>query len=123
MESKHEVLVVEDDKILNKLMCHYVRLAGHRVYSALDGNSAVASAQEHHPTLVLLDLMLPDISGFEVCLQLKGDARTQSATILMVTALDDAESRKRGMECGATEYILKPFHPDHLIESIKKHAA
>lgn len=123
MDSKHEVLVVEDDKMLNKLMCHYVRLAGHAVHSALDGNSAVASAQEHHPTLVLLDLMLPDISGFEVCQQLKGDLRTQSATVLMVTALDDAESRTRGMECGATEYIVKPFHPDHLMESINKYTS
>jgi DNA-binding response OmpR family regulator len=123
MERKHKVLVVEDDKMLNKLLCRYVQLAGHSVRSALDGGSAILSAQEDAPTLVLLDLMLPDTTGFEVCTELKRDDRTQSATVIIVTALDDDESRRRGLECGAAEYLLKPFHPDRLMETIKKYAA
>jgi DNA-binding response OmpR family regulator len=123
MEHKPDVLVVDDDKVLNKLICHFVRLAGHTVRSALDGGSALLAAQEQPPMLVLLDLMLPDTSGFEVCLELKRNERTRSVPVVMVTAMGDEESRARGMECGAAEYLVKPFRPEQLMETIKKYAA
>ncbi len=123
MKPAGEVLVVDDDSMLNKLMCHFVELAGLPVRSALDGHSALLSAQQFPPTLVLLDLMLPDTTGFEVCLQLKRETGTASTAVVIVTALDDDASRKRGLECGATDYLVKPFCPDQLIELIKKYAA
>jgi len=119
----HDVLVVEDDESMNKLLCHYVSLGGHSVRSALDGVSAFLAMRTQAPTLVLLDLMLPDTTGFEICSRLKSDDHTQSAVVIMVTALDDDESRRRAMECGAVEYLVKPFCPDHLIETIRKYAA
>jgi DNA-binding response OmpR family regulator len=122
MDRKYDVLVVEDDAALNRLICHFVGLAGHSVHSALDGGSALLAAEEHPPALVLLDLMLPDITGFEVCQELKRNQRTRAVTVVMITALGDEESRRRGMECGATEYLVKPFDPDLLIETVKKYA-
>lgn len=123
MKRKHEVLVVDDDKLLNKMMCELLGMAGHPARSALDGKSALLAAREHPPELVLLDLMLPDTTGFEVCQELKRNELTRSAIVIIISALDDDESRVRGMECGATEYLVKPFHPDQLIETIKKYAA
>jgi DNA-binding response OmpR family regulator len=123
MDHKFDVLVVEDDASLNSLICHFVQLTGYSVHSALDGGSALFAARAHPPVLVLLDLMLPDITGFEVCQELKRDATTSSAIVVMVTALGDDESRKRGMQCGAAEYMVKPFLPDQLIDTIKRYAA
>ena len=121
MDRKYDVLVVEDDAALNRLFCQFVELAGHSVHHALDGGSALLAAEEHPPALVLLDLMLPDITGYEVCKELKRSDRTSTVTVVMVTAMGDEESRRRGMECGATEYLVKPVHPDRLIETIKKY--
>jgi DNA-binding response OmpR family regulator len=123
MRCQHDVLVVDDDKALNKLICHFVELAGHSAHSVFDGGSALLAAREHAPALVLLDLMLPDITGFEVCRALRRDGRTSAATVVMVTALGDDASRREGMCCGATEYLVKPFGPDALIETIRKYAA
>lgn len=118
-----DVLVVDDDPAINKLLCRYFQLEGFSVRSAFDGRSALREAQEHAPMIVLLDLMLPDTSGFEVCRQLKRDRRTQDIPIIMVTALADDESRRQGMECGAVEYVVKPFNPEELIETVRKRAA
>jgi DNA-binding response OmpR family regulator len=118
-----DVLVVDDDPAINKLLCQYFQLEGFSVRSAVDGRSALREAQERPPMIVLLDLMLPDTTGFEVCLELKRDKRTRDIPIIMVTALTDDESRRRGMECGAVEYVIKPFNPEQLIETVRKRAA
>ncbi len=123
MAPKLDVLVVDDDKLLNKLMCELAALAGHPARSALDGGSALLAAREHPPELVLLDLMLPDTTGFEVCQELKRNELTRSVVVVIVSALDDEESRIRGIKCGAAEYLVKPFHPDQLIDTIRKYAA
>jgi DNA-binding response OmpR family regulator len=123
MDATREILVVEDDETLNSIVCRFVAIAGFSARSALDGASALKLAKERAPAVVLLDLMLPDMTGFEVCQQLKGDQSTSGAPVVMVTALTDEESRQRGMQCGAVDYLTKPFDPDQLIEAIKKHAA
>jgi DNA-binding response OmpR family regulator len=120
--NQEDILVVEDDKLLNKLVCRYVQLAGFSSRAALDGNSALRQAKEFPPKLVLLDLMLPDITGFDVCEELKRDEDTRSIPIIMMTALKDGESRDRGLECGAVAYMVKPIVPDELIQTIKQHA-
>ena len=95
MDRKYDVLVVEDDAALNRLFCQFVELAGHSVHYALDGGSALLAADEHPPALVLLDLMLPDLTGYEVCKELKRSDRTSTVTVVMVTAMGDEESRRR----------------------------
>jgi DNA-binding response OmpR family regulator len=113
------VLVVEDDPDLNEMLGAYVRIAGFRCNSAMDGGSALRLAKEPATSLVLLDIMLPDIDGLEVCRQLKNDAGTRTIPIVLLTALDRDEYRQRGRECGACAYITKPFDPERLIHTMQ----
>jgi DNA-binding response OmpR family regulator len=116
------VLVVEDDPSINTLVCTYVEIAGLKCRSVLNGTTALRDAHEHTPSAVLLDLMLPDIDGFEVCKQLKADETTRAVPIIMLTALSDDKSRERGLACGASEYIVKPFNPDRLLAALAQYA-
>ena len=118
----HDVLVVEDDASLNELVGAYVELAGFEYRKALDGESAVREAQQRPPRMVILDIMLPDIDGFEVCKRLKAQSITSSIPVLMLTALSQEENRRKGIACGAADYMVKPFDPDKLIDAIRQHA-
>ena len=120
-KANRDALVVEDDAALNELVGAYVQIAGLEYRRALDGASAVREAQRRPPKLVILDIMLPDIDGFEVCRQLKSRPQTHHVPIVMLTALSQEEHRKRGLECGAVDYITKPFDPDKLIAVIRQH--
>ena len=117
-----DVLVVEDDTQINELVGAYVQIAGVGYRAALDGASALAAVRERLPSLIILDLMLPDTDGFEIARQLKRDEKTASIPIVMLTALDRDEQRKQGMDAGAVRYITKPFDPDQLIDAIRKTA-
>jgi two-component system, OmpR family, response regulator len=117
------VLVVEDDSSLNQLVGAYVELAGFDYRPALDGQSALRAAAERPPSMVILDLMLPDMDGFEVCRQLKSGPRTAGVPVLMLTALTQDDSRRRGLECGAARYMTKPFDPDELMSAIRDTAS
>lgn len=116
-----DVLVVEDDAAINELIGEYLKLDGHHYRSALDGDSALREAREQTPNVVVLDVMLPDIDGFEICRRLKSDPRTENVPVVMLSALSDEQSRQAGMQCGASEYITKPFQPDQLLNAIKQY--
>ena len=120
--SNGDVLVVEDDEQINALVGAYAQIAGFGYRRALDGAEGLRAAQEEPPALIILDLMLPDTDGFEVCRQLKTDLKTASVPIVMLTALNGEEQRKKGLACGAVRYMTKPFDPDRLIEEIKSNA-
>jgi two-component system alkaline phosphatase synthesis response regulator PhoP len=122
MSANRDVLVVEDDREINELVGAYVQIAGFEYRSALDGRSALAEAREKHPSLIVLDLMLPDTDGFEVCRKLKSQQETREIPIVMLTALSDEENQRKGRECGASDYITKPFDPDVLMAAIKDNA-
>ena len=117
-----DALVVEDDASLNELIGAYVELAGMGYRRALDGTTALHEAQRRPPNLVILDIMLPDIDGFEVCRRLKAHEQTRSVPVVMLTALSQEENRRKGMECGAVDYMVKPFDPDKLMATIRAHA-
>jgi DNA-binding response OmpR family regulator len=116
------VLVVEDDPEINELIAAYVELAGFPCLRALRGDDALRMVREHSPSLIVLDVMLPDIDGFEICRQLRGEASTARIPIIMLTALDQEDMRVRARQCGATEYMTKPFDPDRLLAVIKDKA-
>ena len=116
------VLVVEDDPEINELVGAYARIAGFEYRAALDGATALTEARHRAPAAVVLDLMLPDIDGFEVCQRLKADPDTRRVPVIMLTALGDENSRARGMQCGACEYLVKPFDPDRLMQALSRHA-
>src|SRR4026208_1804778 len=122
MGQHKDVLVVEDDREINELVGAYVQIAGFEYLSALDGASALSQARLHHPSLIVLDLMLPDTDGFEICRKLKSEQRTAKVPIVMLTALNQDENRKRGMACGACAYMTKPFDPDQLMAAIQDNA-
>lgn len=121
MKNPKEVLVVEDDPEINQLVGAYVQHAGYRYRQALDGQTGLRCAREHRPSLIILDIMLPDLDGFEVCDRLRKDDDTRHIPVLMLTALDREEHRQRGRKCGAAAYMTKPFDPDDLLRAVHRH--
>ncbi len=116
-----EVLVVEDDPDLNEMLGAYVRLAGFRYRRALDGASAMRELGAHRPALVLLDLMLPDIDGFEVCRRLRADEATHDVPVVILSALTEADAKRRAKELEVREFLTKPFDPDDLMATLRHH--
>jgi len=102
-------LIVEDDPDMGLLLVHLVGELGFPATVLQNGKPAVAWAQEHRPRLILLDVMLPDVDGVEICRELKLDRATNLIPIVMVTALAQHEDRIRGLEVGANYYLTKPF--------------
>jgi DNA-binding response OmpR family regulator len=119
---RESVLVVEDDREINSLVGAYVELCGFTYRSALNGKRALEEVNAELPALVVLDLMLPDLDGFEVCTQIKAAAATRDVCVIMLTALSGDADRQRGRDCGAADYLTKPFDPDALMSSIARHA-
>lgn len=117
-----DVLVVEDDPEINELVGAYARIAGFEYRAALDGATALAEVRRLPPTVIVLDLMLPDFDGFEVCRRIKGELGQSDIPVIILTALDNGACRREGLECGAAEYLTKPFDPDHLIDTISRYA-
>jgi DNA-binding response OmpR family regulator len=117
------VLVVEDDPEINELVGAYVGIAGFQYVSALNGTDALREAHARHPAVILLDVMLPDIDGFEVCRRLRHEQDTAGVPVIILTALDREEMRRRGLDCGATEFMSKPFDPERLMAAIRRVAA
>jgi len=122
MTSAADVLVIEDDRQINELVGEYVRLAGLGYRAALDGASGLRLAREQRPALVILDLMLPDMDGFEICGKLRSDPTTAKVPVVILTALDHEQSIRRGSTCGAAAYLTKPFDPDVLLATLRQHA-
>jgi DNA-binding response OmpR family regulator len=118
-----DVLVIEDDREINELVGAYVQITGLAYRAALDGASGLRMARERRPALVILDLMLPDMDGFDVCSKLRADPQTAKLPIVILTALDHQESIRRGTACGAATYLTKPFDPDLLLDTLRRYVA
>ncbi|MGB8328748.1 MAG: response regulator transcription factor [Polyangiales bacterium] len=109
------ILVVEDEPDLADLVALNLRRAGHEVVVAHDGATALAEIQRSQPDLLVLDVMLPDISGLEVCRRLRRNAQTIRLPVIMLTARNDEVDRVVGFEVGADDYVPKPFSPRELV--------
>ena len=118
-----QALVIDDDPDMNAIVGAYVEIAGVGYRSAADGRAGLAEVARERPAVVLLDVMLPDLDGFEVLRQLRADPATRDLPVVLVTALRDAASVQRGRDAGATDYLSKPFDPDQLMSLVKRHAA
>src|SRR5258708_2973261 len=108
-DSKPKILVVEDDLDVAEMLNAYFRVQGYDVYTVNWGEDGVRSAQTVHPDLVILDIRLPDIDGYEVAKRLRGDRRTREIPIIFLTEKREREDRLQGLELGADDYITKPF--------------
>lgn len=113
------ILVIEDETDLQQVLQYNLQQAGHQVISALNGGDGLRAAQEQQPDLVLLDLMLPDVSGTEVCKALKEGRSTKGMPVVMVTARGEEIDRVVGFELGADDYVVKPFSVRELLLRIQ----
>ncbi|HMA13723.1 MAG: phosphate regulon transcriptional regulator PhoB [Bacteroidota bacterium] len=112
------VLIVEDQEALVTMLRYNLENAGFRVNTAGDGEEALVAAAEEVPDLILLDWMLPLMSGIEVCRQLRSKADTRRVPIIMLTARGEEADKLRGLDSGCDDYITKPFSPAELIARI-----
>lgn len=108
-ELKQKVLIVDDNVDTVELLSKRLRAEGYETIEAYDGEQALKKVQETQPDIIILDLMMPKIDGYEVCERLKSDDRTKLIPIIMLTAKSDVESRVKGLDTGADDYIPKPF--------------
>ena len=109
------VLVVDDEPDIAALVAYHLAKAGYRVSTAATGDDALRAARDERPALVILDLMLPGVSGFDVLEQLRAGAATRDVAVLMLTARRDEPDRIRGLSLGADDYLTKPFSPQELV--------
>ena len=117
---KTKILVVDDEPDALEVLGFKLKEAGYAPLYAKDGARAIALARDEHPALIVLDLMLPQIDGLEVCKILRRDAATATIPILMLTARAAEMDRVLGLELGADDYVTKPFSPRELVLRIKK---
>ena len=109
------ILVVDDEPDIVALVVYHLAKAKYRVSTAASGPDALALAKRERPALVVLDLMLPGMSGFDVLARLRQDPDTAGVAVLMLTARKDEPDRIRGLELGADDYLTKPFSPQELV--------
>jgi two-component system OmpR family response regulator len=114
-----KALVVEDEKELGMLLGEHLRRWGYEPTVLHEGASATAWVREHQPSVILLDLLLPDTDGFTICENLKLDRETNLIPVVMVTALSALEDRVKGLQVGANRYLTKPFSADDLAKAIQ----
>lgn len=116
---KPSVLVAEDERALVTLLRYNLEREGYRVLVAMDGEEALLVAEEERPDLVLLDWMLPQLSGIEVCRRLRGRQETRNVPIIMLTARGEESDRIRGLDTGADDYLTKPFSMMELLARLR----
>ncbi|MFK2913521.1 diguanylate cyclase domain-containing protein [Pseudomonas sp. 3HC3] len=114
-------LLIVDDQALNIHALNELFRADHEIYMAMDGNKAVDMALTQFPDLILLDVMLPGIDGYEVCRRLKASPLTAGIPVIFVTAKGEEADEAKGLELGAVDYISKPFHPGIARARVKTH--
>src|SRR5581483_710860 len=119
MSIKPTVLIAEDGTALVTLLTYNLEREGFRVIEAHDGEEALLIASEEKPDLVLLDWMMPQLSGIEVCRRLRGRQETRNVPIVMLTARGEETDRIRGLDTGADDYVTKPFSVDELMARVR----
>lgn len=113
------VIVVEDDEEMNHLECELLQIYGMETVSAYSGAEAIEVAGRHQADAILLDIMLPEIDGFECCRYLRARSGRR-VPIVMITALDSEDSRTEGMDAGADAYFTKPFDPQEVADAVRR---
>jgi len=114
-----KILIAEDERDIRDLIAFTLRFAGHEVIPTSNGEEAWQAAQREIPDLILLDVRMPRMTGYEACEQIKANKSTQNIPVVFLSAKGQESEVKTGFDAGAQEYILKPFSPDQLNEQIK----
>jgi two-component system alkaline phosphatase synthesis response regulator PhoP len=124
--AKGRILVVDDEIYIVHILDFSLGMEGYEVVTALDGEQALEKAHTEKPDLIVLDIMMPKLDGYETCKRLKADAATKDVPVILLSAKGRNIDQKVGFEVGADDYITKPFSPKKLVErinSILGHAA
>ena len=119
MAEKSNILLVDAEPSIVKMVGKRLDVEGFEVLVAVDGQDGLAKARAQSPDLIVLDLMLPKLNGYEVCTMLKQDARYQKIPIVLFTAKTQDKDEKLGMECGANAFVRKPFRAQELLDKIR----
>ena len=119
--SLEHVLLVDDDSSNLHLLHQTLNGRGYRLLTAKSGLQALSIAEKMHPVLILLDVMMPGIDGFETCRRLKESQSTADCTVIFLSGLDDVSAKVRGMELGAVDYIEKPFSAEEVVVRVETH--
>ena len=114
-----KILIAEDERDIRDLITFTLRFAGHEVITAVNGEEAVNLAKEAHPDLILMDVRMPKMTGYEACKALKSEKSTENIPVVFLSAKGQEAEVQTGIEAGAVEYILKPFSPDQLTERVQ----
>jgi len=113
-----KILVIEDDPIGLRLIQYTLQHEGYQVLSALNGREGLRKANEENPDLVILDVMLPGIDGFEVCYRLRAESQTAQLPILMLSAKAQDTDKTTGLKVGADDYLTKPASPSEIVKRV-----
>lgn len=116
---KERVLVVDDDKEIVRLVRSYLEKSGYEVFTATDGDTAVHTLRRENPHVVILDLMLPDMDGWDITRLIRSDERLSKIIIIMLTARVEDSDKIVGLEMGADDYITKPFNPAEVVARVR----
>lgn len=116
---KETILVVDDDEKIVQMLSRALRFEGYQVSTASNGEEALRFVDQVRPDLILLDVMMPKLDGWEVCRRIRN--KDTKLPILMLTAKDEVENRIKGLDIGADDYIIKPFHLEELLARIRAH--
>jgi CheY-like chemotaxis protein len=111
-------MIVDDDPLIRDVVRAVLEDGSYELEEAASGEEALRLAERRPPDVVLLDVMMPGMDGFEVAERIKGDPKLKAALVVMLTAKDAPEDRRRGMQCGADMYFTKPFSPLELLTTL-----
>ena len=114
-----KILIAEDERDIRDLVAFTLRFAGHEVFAASNGEEAVEMAPRINPDLVLMDIRMPRMTGYEACKVMKADPNLRDIPVVFLTARGQDTEIQQGLEAGAEEYLLKPFAPDQLTSHVK----
>lgn len=115
-----KILIAEDERDIRDLIAFTLQFAGHEVITTSNGEEALQAVRSQKPQLVLLDVRMPRLTGYEVCKEIKSDPQTQTIPVIFLSAKGQESEIRSGLEAGAEQYLLKPFSPDQLIEQVNK---
>ncbi|MEW6084401.1 MAG: response regulator [Chloroflexota bacterium] len=114
-----KILIAEDERDIRDLVAFTLRFAGHEVFPASNGEEAVELAPKVNPDLILMDVRMPRMTGYEACKMLKANAQLKDIPVVFLSAKGQESEIQQGIEAGAEEYLLKPFAPDQLTTRVK----
>src|SRR6187551_1836352 len=120
-EDADRILLVDDDATNLDVLRHTLDGRGYRLFVTRSGENAIEVARRVHPVLILLDIVMPGIDGYETCRRLKEDPDTRDAAVIFLSSLDDTKDKVRGLEVGAVDFVSKPFQRDEVVARVNTH--